>query len=225
MFAIPNVEKEFFHAQHQTQLQGLAARMQRIEQLVGARQSSFAGVLPSVMAARQIRHDAPERVVTVAAVEAAVEQLIEKLRLPLYLRIIVLGGAGFIGAPVVEHLKALGHQVVVVDPQASTTWPQEWEGSPTILLNISRKNAIYQYIEKTWSSMILLNEVYPAPSAKAIRLLEQRGVKSFHIVGVAGRAWPSFPDSYEGAIPCCAGQAHLTPQVIVRRLDNLSFTA
>ncbi len=219
MFAVPNVEKEFLQPKHEPQLRTLLARMQRIQQLVGATQHSFAGVLPSVMAARNLRADAPERVVTVMAVEAAVTQLIVEQGLPIQMRIVVLGGAGFIGAPVVTQLRARGHQVVVVDPQASSTWPDEWEGLPTILLNISRKNAIYQYIEKTWPHMILLNEVYPAPSHRAIELLAARGVPSFHLVGLAGQAWPSFPESYQGAIPCCAGQAKITPHVILRRLD------
>lgn len=225
MFAVPNVEKELLQPKHHAQLQTLATRMQRIQQWVGAQQHSFAGVLPSVLAARAIREEAPERAVTVMAVEAAVTQLIAEQGLAAQMRVIVLGGAGFIGLPVVERLRALGHQVAVVDPQASTTWPENWAGLPTILLNISRKNAIYQYIEKTWPKMILLNEVYPAPSARAVGLLAARGVPSFHLVGVAGRAWPSFPDSYHGAIPCCAGQANIAPMVVLRRLDQAPVDA
>lgn len=220
MFAVPNVEKDFLQPQHHTQLQRLVARMQQIQQCVGATQSSFAGILPSVLAARQMRVDAPEQAVTVSAVVAAVTQLIHQQHLTTPTRLIVLGGAGFIGAPVVTHLRALGHEVAVVDPQASSTWPDEWVGLPTILLNISRKNAIYQYIEQTWSALILLNEVYPEPSAHAIQRLSERGVQSFHVVGLAGQAWPSFPASYHGAIPCCAGQVTVAPLVLLRRLDQ-----
>lgn len=225
MFAVPNVEKDFLQPKHDHQLRKLLANMQRIETLVGAKQHSLAGVLPSVLSARGIRTQSPERMVTVTAVAAAVKQLSAEQGLPEQLRIVVLGGAGFIGAPVVTNLRTLGHQVVVVDPQASTTWPSEWEGLPTILLNISRKNAIYQYIEKTWPAMILLNEVYPAPSTRAVELLAVRGVASFHLVGVVGQAWPSFPESYQGAIPCCAGQLETTPQVVLRRLDQTTQNA
>lgn len=220
IFAVPNVEKDFLQSQHHTQLQRLVARMQQIQQSVGATQSSFAGILPSVLAARQMRVEAPERAVTVTVVVAAVTQLVHQQHLTVPTRLIVLGGAGFIGTPVVAQLRALGHEVAVVDPQASTRWPDEWVGLPTILLNISRKNAIYQYIDQTWSALIVLNEVYPEPSARAIQRLSERGVKSFHLVGVAGQAWPHFPASYHGAIPCCAGQVAVAPLVLLRRLDQ-----
>jgi hypothetical protein len=36
------------------------------------------------------------------------------------------------------------------------------------------------------------------------QLIKKAGASCYHIAGVQGRAWPSFPDSYRGAVPCCA---------------------
>lgn len=220
IFAIPNLEQEFHDPRHRQQLVKLNQRMQQIQQYLGVSQCSFAGVLPSAMVAQGVRYDAPEAEVTVMAVVQAVQQVCVQQRLSTPVALIVLGGAGFIGRRVVAHYRASGHDVAVVDPAGdhTQTWPHHWQGRQAIVLNLTRKYALEQYIPWMWRNLVLLNEVYPAPRRTELEQLAKQGCTSYHIVGVHGRAWPSFPASYAGAIPCCAGQPDFAPQVLVRQL-------
>lgn len=227
IFAIPNLEQEFHDSRNKVQLMALNARMNHIQNALGVSQRSFAGVLPSAMAAQGVRFDAPEADVTVMAVKQAIEQVCQQEQLPAHTPLIILGGAGFIGRRVVAHYQACGHEVAVVDPvgEQTDTWPHHWQGRRAIVLNLTRKYALEQYIPFMWRNLVLLNEVYPAPRQAQLEQLAEQGCPSYHIVGVHGRAWPSFPASYAGAIPCCAGQPDFAPKVLTRQLAKASTDA
>jgi hypothetical protein len=142
--------------------------------------------------------------------------------LPEQVPLIVLGGAGFIGRRLVAQYRAQGRVVYVVDPlgAAEDHWPSALTGQVVMVLNLTRKYALESYEPLMWAGMVLLNEVYPAPSSALVQALAARGVSSYHVVGVCGWAIPSFPASYAGAIPCCAAQAHGQPTVVLRNIGT-----
>ena len=220
IMAIPNNEDEFMGADSQQHLAQLYANVCRIQRLLQVPQHGFAGVLPGVMAAKGIRDASPEAEVTINVVGQAEQQIRQLAQLSDDVPLIVLGGAGFIGRRLVAQYRAAGRQVFVVDPQgtADDVWPVQLTGQPAVLLNLTRKYAVEQYVHMMWQGMVFLNEVYPAPAKPVLQRIAQQGVDCFHVVGVRGRAYPNFPDAYAGAIPCCAAQPDGSPQAVVRLL-------
>lgn len=100
----------------------------------------------------------------------------------------------------------------------SEAWPHHLKGQKAILINVTRKAAIKEYIHLFWPELIVLNEVYPEPSQDEIVQLKKMGCTTYHIVGLQGKAYPSFPQVYEGGIPCCAGIHSKSIEVILKKL-------
>ncbi len=99
------------------------------------------------------------------------------------------------------------------------TWPAHLRHKAAILINLTKKAVISDYMGLFWKELVLLNEVYPEPSEKEVAFLSRLGVRAYHIVGVKARALPRLPRVYAGGIPCCAAWNAPDMEVLLRRLN------
>lgn len=217
MFAVSSHDEHYLAEPNRDALGSLANRMEHLRVLVGARQKTFAGVLPGVLASHGILTDPPEGDITANVVAQAVRELrTQALR---GAPVIVLGGRGFVGRRLVALLSPdmQVHSVDATDGEDS--WPDHLDGQPVLLVNVANRRALGQHLHRLWAGMAVLNEVYPEPDPDTLATLTLRGIPVHHVVGVAARAIPAFPAAYQGAIPCCAAWPSEDAQVVVRHLN------
>ena len=190
--------------------------------LAGAERKTFAGVLPGVLFIGRHIRTMHETEVVIDSVIQAIDSVLELESYPKCTPIIILGGKGFIGRRVVKRLK--GREVFSVDKSSdkgrkvSRDWPTQLKGSPTLLVNISRKFVLEHYLPEIWPELVLLNEVYPEPSKTELEHFQSQGGGIYHLAGVVGKAFPAFPKAYSGSIPCSAAHGHKNLQVNVKKL-------
>ena len=202
MFTISSLEEDFIKPENIGNIKNLVKNTDAIKDLVYASQKSFAGILPGVMYAKRIIRDTIEVDVTIQAVKQAISSVLSLNSYASNTPIIVLGGHGFVGRRLLKQLSC--NEFYSVDIQTNKEFPEHLIGKEAVLINISRKSAIKDYVGKFWKDLIVMNEVYPEPSQEEVNLIKQRGSSLYHIVGVRAASYPSFPHAYKGGIPCCA---------------------
>ncbi len=208
---ISATEEDFYHpadpAHNRPYLEALLRRTERLRQLLSAEEVSFSGILPALLQARGLRPEGPELEVTVETVLQAEAKFRAELGLAEGTPLILLGGKGYIGRRLTERLAQRETYVVDILPGRrvnNETWPHHLHGTAAILINLTRKAVLSDYMHLFWKELVVLNEVYPEPSAEELTFLSRLGVRVSHVVGVKARAWPRFPRAYDGGIPCCA---------------------
>lgn len=199
----------------------LQRRIGRIAKITGAENVHLAGILPSLIGSDAAIKLAQTRPQVVRAITQAVSEVMQDHLPPSTRDVIVLGGAGFIGRETVTTLEAAGYICHVVDPRTGQTdLPVSLRNQSALLLDVARKGAITPLIEQMWPGLVVLNEVFPAPSPKLAAKLHQKGVPILHLAGVTGRVMPTLPYGYEGAVPCCAARPKEGPlQVVIRDMS------
>lgn len=202
MFTISSVETDFLDPANIDNIKALLNETISIQNLVYAKQKTFAGILPGVMYAKRILRETTEVDVTVEALKKAIASVLSANAYHADTPIIVLGGHGFVGRRLLKKLD--NNDFYSIDLHNHIDFPSHLIGKNALLINISRKAAIKDYIWRFWKELIVLNEVYPEPSPEEIDLITERGSRIYHIVGVKATAYPAFPNAYEGGIPCCA---------------------
>lgn len=202
VFAVSNSEDEFTKKENVSQLVLLVEKIESIRELLKAKQKSFAGVLPGLLFRNRIIMDTVERDVTVEAVIKAIV-LVMEIENVSDVPLILLGSRGFIGRKLMRELSHI-YSIYSIDIEIKN-WPFFLKGQKCILINVSVKNALAEYYSFMWPGMIILNEVYPEPTMIELEQLKMLGCKVYHIAGIKGKAYPSFPGSYKAGIPCCAG--------------------
>lgn len=220
VFGVTSSDEHYRDDEHHESLVALADRMELLREMVGARQKTFAGVLPGVLATRGIVMDPPEGDITAAVVAQAVRELAatqDDRSVP----VIVLGGAGYVGRRLVRQLQSNMdvHPVDIIDPDDA--WPVHLYGQPAVLVNVADRHALPQHLDRLWPGVTILNEVYPEPDKKALATLTERGIEVHHVVGVEARAYPPFPAAYRGAIPCCAAWPSDDAKVVTRHINAM----
>jgi len=205
-FGITANERDYYDPANKSRLLKLYRDVDRIRRIVGAEQMTFSGVLPSIFVARGImkEEDSVENKNTVKAIVKAVCRASKTEFLLDNCPIAILGARGFIGHSVVSLLLSQGRDVYPVDVNDNSRFPEYLIGQSLIVLNITKREALREYIPLLWKEVILVNEVYPEPSETELRMLRQRGIRCYHISGIVGKAIPKFLRAYRGAIPCCA---------------------
>ena len=217
MTCVTNLEHEFLSTGSSERLKNLVAETERIRQLVGASQKTFAGILPGVLYAKRMVTDTHETSVTVEAVARAVDNVLNISGYPQEAPIIILGGMGFVGKRLVRRLN--GREIHSVDLHNNDSFPVSLKGTKALIVNVSRKEALRDYMKYFWKELITLNEVYPPPHDTELTMISEIRCPLYHIVGVDAKAYPSFPSVYKGGIPCCAAwNAGADMKVVVRRL-------
>lgn len=207
IFGIPNLEDEIRIEQGAQHLLDLMNRMEAIRSRVGASRKVFAGILPSTFLRNGIEneHLVEQRNLTARAVLSALDKLMALHHLSADVQVLVLGGRGYIASEVLRLCG--GRRVSSIDVgewEAFSKFADNHIGCPVVVINLTKSGALSEYASKFWPGVFVLNEVYPEPSVAEITALEDRGAKCYHITGVTGEAWPTFPKAYRGAIPCCA---------------------
>jgi hypothetical protein len=207
IFGIPNLEDDIRAEQNAPHLLELMSRMEAAQRSVGATRKVFAGILPSMFSRNGIEneHLAEQRYLTARAVLQALDQVIALHGLGEDVPVLVLGGRGYIAS---EVLRLCGDRNVtsidVAELDQFRGFVEQGRGRPAVVVNLTKSGALLEYARELWPGVIVLNEVYPEPSAMELAELEARGAGCYHIVGVEGEAWPPFPRAYRGGIPCCA---------------------
>ena len=200
-------EQDFLDPKNASEFARLQSRLARIAQRMDIETINVAGILPGVLKQTNGLEVNDTRATVVQAVVAAVSRMEQAQNLENVQDIIVLGGAGRIGTGVVSALRAEGWLCHVVDvAHGAPEFPHHLHGKPVLLLDIARKGAIEEYIQHMWPEMTVLNEVFPCPSRRLVKQMVERGVRVFHLAGVAGKITPPLPHGYETAIPCCAAR-------------------
>jgi len=226
IFGIPNFEDDVRAEQSASCLPQLMTRMEKARNRVGAARKVFAGVLPSTFARNGIENDhlAEQRHLTARAVLQALDDIVTLHRLPSDVPVLVLGGRGYIAS---EVLRLCGGRNVssidVGELDAFRRFAAAHGGRPAVVVNLTKSGALSDYASALWPGVIVLNEVYPEPSATEIAAVEERGAACYHIVGVEGEAWPPFPRAYRGGVPCCASlpfSPHDPIPVLISRLSR-----
>jgi len=220
-FGITANEKDYHDPKNENQLIKLYKDVDRIRRIIGAEQMSFSGQLPGIFVRRGImkEDESPENKNTVKAVTRAVLDVVKKVNIPETSPVIILGAKGFIGRTVLTSLESLGREVYPVDVNDGSQFPMNLTGKPVIVLNITKRGVLQDYMPLLWKEVVLLNEVYPEPSEKEIEQLKALNVNCYHISGVRGSALPGFGRAYSGAIPCCASYIKDNFEVVLKKLS------
>jgi len=205
---ISAIEKDFFDKQNFENLVVLEKKVELIRKLVKAETKTFAGVFPGVLFKNKITDNSIERETTARALLEAFDALKSNEKIIGDIPLIVAGSAGFIGSRFVELAKEAGTQEVygidVGNKESTEKVFNDFSKERIIFLNITKRGSLADYLSKLKRGDIVLNEVYPEPSEKELEMAKKRGIKIYHIVGIEGMAWPSFPGAYKGGVPCCA---------------------
>ncbi len=225
MTAISSSGEDFINPVNDENLKLLVEKVEKIRQLLGAKRKTFAGDLPSILFRKRLIRDVIENEVTIKAIVKAENDLRNTLDYPDETPLVILGGKGFVGKKLVK--KFNGRNIYCIDVGSNgfnranyNEWPFHLKGKRTILINVSKKTALADYIKLFWSNLILINEVYPEPTERELKEITGRGVAAYHIAGLAADSFPEFPGVYGGGgIPCCAGWDSDQMEVIVRELN------
>ena len=214
VFAISATEEDIRCPTSLGKLNELVQKIEMSRQYFGCSRVAMAGILPSVLRARRLRHTGVEVQITCRAVAKALLMLLGSLESRPAV-IVVLGGKGYIGRNLVRELgcRQLGIQLVSVDKGDNL-----FDKSNALFINCT----VPGFIEQNWRSFpegsVLLNEVYPAPSHEIVSRLEANGIQVFHVSGLAGKVFPKMPAEYRDAVPCCAAFPGNESNVIIKRL-------
>lgn len=216
-FSVTGAEAELIDVKNSLSLEALIERIERIGKLLHADRCALAGVLPSVLASRGVPHGTAEAETAATCVVRAIRK-VQTLDNLAGCPIVVLGSRGFVGSRVVEKLG--GDLVHPIDrnSEAPVELPRDVRGKPALLVNLTWADVLEGWVEQMWPGLVVLNEVYPPPSTRCCDLIRAKGVKLYHLTGVAGTAIPSFPGAYDGGIPCCAADRASDPEVLLARL-------
>ena len=218
MTVISSVEQDFTAEKNLDNLKDFVKRTEKIRSLLGAKQKTFAGILPGVMYMKRLIRESPEADVTVEAVLQAERELKPIINYSENTPLIILGGNGFIGRRLIK--KLTGREIYCVDVNGdNNNWPDHLYGQKVILINLTRKAVLANYVHLFWPELVLLNEVYPEPKRNELKEFTDKGSIVYHIVGLKADSYPSFPRAYRGGIPCCAGHHAERMEVIVKKLN------
>ncbi len=192
----------------------------KIQRLVAAKELTYAGVLTGILYMLRLIPDTTVTWNTVKAIMRAEAQLRDLYGYAGDTPLIVIGGGGFVGRRVRSFSN--GRSVYCVDlannGPSKRQWPKELYGKPAVAINVASTEALMQHSLQFWPGLIVLNDAYPEPSPEIINAVTAPGATLYHLVGMRGWAFPSFPAGYRGAVPCCAATEISKQDVIVRKL-------
>lgn len=223
MFAVASTEKDFERPENAKRLKELYGRMVSIAGAIRAREVRFAGVLPSKFHAHGVTRGESEVEAAVAALLQAEAIVRSREQIGESAPVIILGANGFVGRRLTSRLARRNVYPVDVGPLGagmanSDSWPAQLSGQRALLINVASSETLALYLGLLWNSLVVLNEVYPAPSRQVLERLSARNCRCYHLAGAVGDAYPDFPWPYAGAVPCCAARIGDETRLVVKRL-------
>lgn len=203
-------------------------RLEGIRRDIGAVRITRAGVVPSVTTNLGILKTNLEQETTAIAVIKALEEVKRLEKIPNTYRLIIIGGEGYVGQMVERMLIESNPNLAVysVDLKNRHKFTNELsvmlKGKSTIILNITKKGALAEYLPFIWEEAVVVNEVYPEPSWEEVAMAIANGKAIYHIIGSDG--WVLFPlgGGYKNKIPCCASFIPRNPddyKILVWRME------
>ncbi|MEL7100508.1 MAG: NAD-dependent epimerase/dehydratase family protein [Pseudomonadota bacterium] len=208
VMAAPVTEDEMLNPANARRFARLQRRLALVARVIGAEQVNLAGVLPGVVRHGGILELPDRRAIVVGAVMAAARHLRDRDFGGAWPPVIVLGGAGYVGALLAAALAEEGAEVHVVDHKAGDArLPKALRGAPALLIDAARRGALSGYVEGFWPGLVVLNETFPMPSRARVAEVLETGAAYWHLAGVRGTVRPPLPAGYAGAVPCCAAHA------------------
>lgn len=221
MFCISSSNGEFTDPVNSEKLKHLAERTEKLRQLFSANRKTFAGILPGILYRKGLVNDTSEADLTAIAVSQALNTVWEKESLEANTPIVVLGGNGFIGKRVVNLLDK--NNVVSIDSSdcrsSSKEWPDYLKKQKAVVINITLKDSLREYVDVISPESVVINEVYPEPDSETLGRLRNKSINCYHVVGIDALAIPPFPAAYKGAVPCCAAWPSENLKVVVRKIN------
>ena len=229
VLAVSSLEADLVDPTNADRLRGILESVEAIKNRVGAQHTSLAGILPSVLHERNLYRSGNERDQIAEIVEQSIYETVAKAGLQPDDPVILLGGAGYIGAAVRARLqKNCGHPVVSIDTKTSENHSQmvrqleHYRNQPALLVNIARNKVLDLFLPELWPQLVILNEVFPAADRSMRTRLAEKGIAYYHLAGVQGFAIPKFAGPYAGAVPCCAvildNSAQLKNRLVIKQL-------
>jgi len=229
VLAVSSLEADLVNPRNADRLQGVLEIVEEIKNRVGAQHTSLAGILPSILHERNLYRSGNKRNQIVEIVEQAIYETVEKAGLQPDDPVILLGGAGYIGATVHTRLqKSCRHPVVSIDTKTSESHSQmvrqleHYRNQPVLLVNVARNKVLDLFFPRLWSQLVILNEVFPAADRSMRTKLAAKGIAYYHLAGIRGFAIPKFAGPYAGAVPCCAAilekSAQVKNRLVIKRL-------
>lgn len=207
-FAISSTEIDFREEVNLDQLRELWLKMNHLRNLLDAEQMTFAGILPGIFYKKNIIHKLPiELDNTVNAVRDVVLSITNELNLSIKdTPIIVLGGKGFVGNKFIDVMNESAVYCIDIRDENSYNIQDimQKHKNEIIVLNVANQKALEENLIYFDERVIIINEVYPEPDSEISQKITNKGSLLFHVVGVEGKAFPSFPKAYKNGIPCCA---------------------
>jgi hypothetical protein len=223
IFAIARTENDFDRPDSADRLRELYLRMESIRKITRAREVRFAGVLPGKFHADGVSTSDSEVNAAVAAVLRAEVVVRNWEQIDIGAPVIVLGANGFVGRRLMSQLVQRDIHPVDVGPSGASfpnrdSWPAQLVDKRALLINVARSDSLTLYLDLLWSSLVILNEAYPAPGQQVLEKLSALNCSCYHLAGAVGDSYPDFPWPYAGAVPCCAAQITDETALMVRRL-------
>ncbi|MBT8458631.1 MAG: NAD-dependent epimerase/dehydratase family protein [Boseongicola sp.] len=205
VLAAPMTEKDFLDPANSAAFTQFQKRLRRIALVVGVDRITLAGIMPGVLRRSTHLRAHDTRPATVSAVQRAAACLVDECFYKVWPPIILIGGAGYVGAAVAKSLQTNGAEVHVVDSViGERRLPDVLRGRPALMIDVARHGAIADYVKQMWPELVLLSETYPEPRTLLVNEIARQCVEVFHLAGVAGRVRPALPLGYANAVPCCA---------------------
>lgn len=215
VLGVPNTEGDLRAASSRPDLVSLFERVHAVREDLGAVEVCWAGALPEILRAHRITLESQEAGNTVRLVHRAERVVRSRCRLDPAAPLVLVGGKRAVKYRLQRALG--GRPIVYLDPGdavRATSWPD----SPALILNLAPGPALRSLVPHIRAGHVILNTAYPDPPSDVVRRLTARGCRLFHLAGVRGRAWPSFPGPYAGAVPCCAAIRPSEAEVVLRRM-------
>jgi len=216
-FSVTGSEAELIDVKNSLLLEALLARIEGIAQLLHADRCALAGILPSVLASRGVPHGTAEAETAASCVVRAIRK-VQTLHNLAGCPIVIMGSRGFVGSRVIERLADDVVYPVDRNSEGPVGLPPEVRGNAALLVNLTWADVLEGWVDEMWPGLVVLNEVYPPPSIRCCDRIRVKGVKLYHLTGVAGTAIPPFPGAYAGGIPCCAADGASDPEVLLAPL-------
>lgn len=211
VLAVSSLEADLVDPSNADRLQGILETVEKIKNRIGAQHTALAGILPSVLHERNLYQSGNAREQIADIVEQSIYETVERTGLQTDDPVILLGGAGYIGAAVHTRLqKNCQHPVVSIDTKTSDNHSQmvrqleRYRNQPVLLVNVARNKVLDLFLPVLWPQLVILNEVFPAADRSMRTRLAAKGIAYYHLAGVRGFAMPKFAGPYTGAVPCCA---------------------
>jgi len=220
MMVVSATEEDFLDSANLKNLQLMVKRTEIIGNLLGVSQITYSGVLPGILHKHCIRQSYIEADITINVILASEKLILSQLGFPSDLPLIILGNKGFIGTRLTSRLNNREYYSIdFQSPNAANVkdWPFHLKNKPAVLINVSRKFVMTNYIHLFWPELIIINDVYPESSREEIQKISEIGCSFYHVSGVKGRSWPRFPKVYKEGLPCCGTTYSKDPSVIVHK--------